>query len=170
MTFASASFCKSREGVRYKPTSMPSVAAPGAVRDFPRGVPGVPTFFDHIDARFCGDVMPFSGSKVAAVAAWVRLHETDANEEIDAPLAAFLLDTLPPAVGATFGRPRPLATVDMTVHFFERFADVAWKASDFHLVSITSRWADDGYAEELRDLWSPTGQLLAQARELIALL
>jgi hypothetical protein len=37
-------------------------------------------------------------------------------------------------------------------------------------VSIASRWADDGYCEELRDLWSPHGVLLAQCRQLLALL
>ena len=90
---------------------------------------------------------------------------------LDAPLAALLLDSLPPAVSATFGMPRPLASVDFTIHFFTRFAERRSAATDEHqLVTIRSRWADDGYTEELRDLWSPRGELLAQCRQLIALL
>ncbi len=168
-TFATASFCKPREGTHYANAAMPDVERAENLHDFPRGVAGVPTFFDHLDARFCGDVMPFSGSDKPRVAAWVRLHESDADDVIDAPLAAFLLDTLPPAVGSTFVGPRPLASVDLTVHFFDRFEERV-PASEFHLVSVASRWADDGYAEELRELWSPSGKLLAQCRELIALL
>jgi acyl-CoA thioesterase len=66
--------------------------------------------------------------------------------------------------------PRPLASVDFTIHFFTGFAHPSAATDEHQLVTIQSRWADDGYTEELRELWSPRGELLAQCRQLIALL
>jgi hypothetical protein len=65
--------------------------------------------------------------------------------------------------------------VDFTVQFFSSFLEARRAHSDArssepHLVAIRSRWADDGYTEELRELWSPAGVLLAQCRQLIALM
>ena len=171
-TFASASFCKDRPAPeRYLDASMPAVEPAASVPELrlARG-PGIPDFLQHVDARFCGPNVPFSSAKEARVAAWVRLREP---ASLDAPLAAFLLDSLPPAITATFGAPRPLASVDFTIHFPARFAGAgaAAPATDEHqLVTIRSRWADGGYTEELRELWSARGELLAQCRQLIALI
>ncbi|MDB5215864.1 MAG: thioesterase-like protein [Myxococcaceae bacterium] len=175
-TIASASFCKDRPradgGDRYLVATMPVVESAANVPELRlAGVPGIAEFFQHVDARFCGPITPFSSAKEARLAAWVRLREPAL---LDAPLAALLLDSLPPAVTATFGMPRPVASVDFTIHFFSRFAGAPGAltiANDEHqLVTIRSRWADDGYTEELRELWSPRGELLAQCRQLIALL
>ncbi len=120
-----------------------------------------------MDTRFTGDVMPFSHSATPKVAAWTRMR---APFVVDAPVATMLVDALPVAVSATFGERRAVASVDFTVHFFEKLPLASARPDEHHLVSITSRWADDGYAEELRDLWSPDGRLVAQCRQLIALL
>lgn len=60
--------------------------------------------------------------------------------------------------------------MDFTIHFFSRFGfsrfgfDASDMATDGHpLVTIASRWADDGYTEELRELWSPRGELLTRS-------
>jgi acyl-CoA thioesterase len=173
-TFASASFCKDRPAAeQYVHATMPDVPAASSLGEVPNGVPGLPAFFEHIDVRFCGPTLPFSSSpsKDAQVLAWVRLREPSARP-VDAPQAAFLLDTLPPAILATFGVPRALASVDFTVQLFSRFDGAAEEGApgEHHLVAIRSRWAADGYVEELRDLWSPRGVLLAQCRQLLALL
>ncbi len=181
-TYASASFCKDRphtssgaESERYVDASMPRVEDAASTPEMRlAGLPGVPQFFRHIDARFCATppfAWPFSAAKQPNVAAWVRLREAPSpGALVDAPLAALLLDTLPPAVTATFDTPRPLASVDFTIHFFTDFARAAISAADHQLVAIRSRWAADGYTEELRELWSPRGELLAQCQQLIALL
>lgn len=169
-TFASASFCKDRSAPEpYLHAAMPDVAPATSVPELClASVPGIAEFFQHVDVRFCGPILPFSSASDARIAAWVRLREP---ASLDAPLAAFLLDCLPPAITATFGAPRPLASVDFTIHFFSRFAGAAATATDeHHLVAIRSRWAADGYTEELRELWSPRGELLGQCRQLIALL
>jgi acyl-CoA thioesterase len=166
-TFASASFCKSRTGPSYALAKMPEVAPPGGLPEIPRGMPGLPAFFEHVDARFAGPTLPFSASATPEIAAWVRLREP---APVDAAVVALLLDALPPAITATFDAPRAVASVDFTIHFFERLPERAGAPDDFHLVAIRSRWADDGYTEEIRDLWSPSGVLLGQCRQLLALL
>ena len=172
-TFGSASFCKDRPAPEhYTRASMPEAPPASSLSELPSGIPGLPAFFEHVDVRFCGETKPFSSSspsKAVEVMAWVRLRDP---APVDAPLAAFLLDALPPAITATFGMPRALASVDFTIQFFSRFAEPGEGSApdEHHLVSITSRWAGDGYTEELRDLWSPRGVLLAQCRQLIALL
>lgn len=171
MTMASATFCRSRtESIAYATSKMPLVKAPNELGDFPRGVPGIPKFFENVDARFCGDVMPFSGAKEARVAAWVRMRQ-DLGLDLDASVAAMLLDILPPAVSAMFSMPRPLASVDFTVHFFSSLPANPLPPRDaYYLEAITSRWAGNGYSEELRDLWTAEGVLVAQCRQNLALL
>jgi acyl-CoA thioesterase len=85
---------------------------------------------------------------------------------------------------ASFGRDRPAAEtyarakmpdVEPAAELGELFAGSRFGTADVrsdehYLVDIRSRWADDGYTEEVRDLWSPRGVLLAQCRQLIALL
>jgi acyl-CoA thioesterase len=171
-TFASASFCASRtEDIAYQAATMPAVPPPDALAPFPADFPGVPTFFRHFDVRFDRAALPFSGAPGPGVAAWVRPHEPFGG--LDAAAAVLLLDALPPAVSATFTARRPVASVDFTAHFFERLPRPPPREprdEAFHLVSIASRWSGDGYTEELRDLWSPEGILLAQCRQLLALL
>lgn len=166
-TLASASFCRSRTGPSYALAKMPDVAPASGLPEIPRNMPGLPAFFEHVDARFCGPFMPFSGAATPEINAWVRLREP---APVDAAVAALLLDALPPAIIATFQAPRSVASVDFTIHFFERLPERAGPADAFHLVAIRSRWADDGYSEEIRDLWSPSGVLLGQCRQLLALL
>lgn len=166
-TLATASFCRTRPGPAYALAEMPVVAPAASLPELPQGLPGVPSFFAHVDARFAGETMPFSGASRPEVAAWVRLREP---VPIDAAVAALLLDALPPAITATFDGPRAVASVDFTVQLFERLPERAGAPDEHHLVAIRSRWADDGYAEELRDLWSPQGVLLGQCRQLLALL
>jgi acyl-CoA thioesterase len=169
-TVGSASFCRDRPGAeRYVLARMPEVAPVASLRALPAGVPGIPAFFQHVDARFGGSTMPFSSAPAddAKVMAWVRLREPAA---LDAPVASLLLDSLPPAITATFGAPRAVASVDFTIHFFAHLTETDVAPDEHCLVAITSRWADDGYTEEVRDLWSPRGVLLAQCRQLIALL
>jgi acyl-CoA thioesterase len=169
-TFATASFCRAREpeaAPRYLAAEMPDVERPSALHAVRADLPGAPAFFAHVEARFCGPVMPFSGATLASVAAWVRLREP---APYDAGVAALLIDALPPAVTSTFTSPRPLVSVDFRIDLLETFPLAGLAADDSLLVSITSRWADDGYVEELRDLWTSDGRLVAQCRQLLALL
>jgi Thioesterase-like superfamily len=67
--------------------------------------------------------------------------------------------------------PAPLmtASVDFNFQFFEAFDGTREAGPEDHLVQVHSRWAGEGYAEELRSLWGPDGKLLAQCRQNLAL-
>jgi len=167
-TIASASFCKDRPDAHaYQHAAMPEVAGAAAVPSLPDGIPGLPPFFQHFDVRFVGPTLPFSGANEPNVAAWIRLREPS---PIDAPLAALLLDVLPPGITALFDGGRPTASVDFTIQLFTRPSSLALDPEAHLLVTIRSRWAGDGYTEEVRDLWSPSGVLIGQCRQLLALL
>lgn len=169
-TIASASFCKDRAIARSyldADVKMPSVPAASTLAPLPSGIPGLPAFFQHVDARFCGATKPFTSAKEAKVAAWVQLREP---LPLTAQLAAFLLDTLPAAMAATLDRPRPLASVDFNVKLLARFPLEGAAINDYYLVATRAGWADAGYTVEVRDLWSPRGELIAQCHQLIALL
>lgn len=164
MTLATASFARPRPGPSYVREEMPKVAPASECRDVPRGLAGMPAFFQHVEARFTGHHMPFTGGSVPEVNAWIRLREP---QPVDSAVVACLLDILPPAITSTFGAPRALASVDFNVQLFE---PPSIEPTDFCLCAIRSRWAGEGYTEELRDLWSPAGVLLGQCRQLLALL
>jgi acyl-CoA thioesterase len=158
-TFASASFCRDRDtDLRHSLATMPPIDPPESLPPFPPDFPGVPVFLRNFDVRFGGPALPYSASSSPTLAAWVR---PITPVPIDAAAAVAVLDSLPPAVSATFTKRRAVASVDFTVHFFERLPRPAPEGA-FNLVSIVSRWAGAGYTEELRDLWSPDGVLLAQ--------
>jgi acyl-CoA thioesterase len=164
-TLATASFCKTRGSAEeHTDLVMPSVPPAKDLRSMPE-VPGMPAFLRNLDVRFCGPTLPFSGAAKAEVAAWVRLREP---EPYTHALVALIADSLPPAIASKFSAPRALASVDFRVDFFERAIGIA--PEEHLLVAIRSRWAGDGYTEELREVWSPDGRLLAQCRQLIALL
>ena len=160
-TFGSASFCKDRPlAEHYVHTSMPDVPPASSIPELPPGIPGLPAFFEHVDVRFCGTTMPFSSSpsKDAEVMAWVRLREP---APIDAPLAALLLDTLPPAISATFGVPRALASVDFTIQLFSRFEEPRDEATLGELIS--SRSGRAGRATAIRRSSATSGRRAASS-------
>jgi acyl-CoA thioesterase len=167
-TFGSASFCADRPAdTHYGTATMPEVDPPESLRPFPRDFTpgGLPVFLQHLDVRFCGGQMPFSSAAKPGIAAWVKLTRA---LPVDAAVASLLIDALPPAICAMFDVRRAVASVDFRIDFFERLPRS--RPEDFHLVSIASRWAGSGYTEELRELWTRDGVLLAQCRQLVALL
>jgi acyl-CoA thioesterase len=110
---------------------------------------------------------PYSGAPEARLGGYLRIPGAG---KVDAPLAIALLDAWPPAAVTRLTDPRGAASVDMTVHFFEDLPLESAEADEPHLVVVTSRQAGGGYAEELCELFAPDGRLIAQARQLVALL
>lgn len=168
-TMATASFCKRREAAApaRAASRVPVVPAAAALAPMP-AIAGVPVFLRHFDVRFLQTdhfAYPFSGASRASIAAWVRLR---APRPLDAPHATALFDVLPPAIVAMADRPKPVVSVDFTLQWFSRFEQAG--VADFHLVTADSEWSEDGYAEEVRCLWSPDGALLGRCLHLAALL
>ena len=172
-TFGSASFCKDRPlAEHYTHASMPEVPPASGIPELPSGHPGPPRV---LRARRCALLRPDEAVLLLSL-------EGGERDGVGSPSRARARSTRrsPRSSSTRFRRrsprrsatPRALASVDFTIQFFSRFEEARDEAArgEHHLVAITSRWAGDGYTEELRDLWSPRGVLLAQCRQLIALL
>jgi acyl-CoA thioesterase len=123
---------------------------------------GAPNFFSHVEVR--PTVGGFTGSGSPRVGGWMRTRPPAA---IDAPAAALLLDAWWPAVFALVPRPVGAPTIDLTIHF--RRALPATGPDDAVFALFSTRQVHDGFFEEDGELWSASGELLAQSRQLALL-
>jgi acyl-CoA thioesterase len=91
----------------------------------------------------------------------------------DALAMAALWDCWPPAVFARAFEQRfrgAVPTVEATVYFSRRLPLPDAKPDEFVLLKVESVMADEGFCEESAELWSQSGLLLAQARQLALLM
>lgn len=127
----------------------------------------MPTFCQHFEYRYCLGHVPFAAAEEAHLGGWIRPRS---HERLSSTLAVGLLDAFPPAAFAKADGLLQAASVDMTVHFFEPLPLENGHKDGRALVDARSRVCAGGYAEELAELWSEDGLLLAQCRQLVALL
>lgn len=166
---ATATFAQARKtGLRYADARMPDVAPAHDVPPVPSDLPMFPVFArNHFEYRFAGTSVPYSSSPEARLDVWLQPR---AREIVDAPMAVGLLDAPPPAVLARLDRVQAAATVDLTIHFFHALPLPDDDGTRHHLVAMRSRQGADGYTEQLAELWTADGTLIAQCRQLVALL
>jgi Thioesterase-like superfamily len=146
----------------------PGVVDPETLTPAPAEHPLAPRFAKNFEYRYClGAWAFFSGSQTTEVGGFIRPRVPG---KLDAALACAMLDAWPTV--AMMRAPEPLltVTVDFNFQFFENFDGTRDAGPDDHLVHIHSRWAGDGYSEELRSLWGPDGKLLVQCRQNLAVL
>lgn len=147
--------------------TMPSCPSPSELAPIPVDLPLMPTFARQLEFRFAvGD--PPGSMGASHVGAWLRFREPGLTV-VDAAMAVALLDALPPALLSALPALRPAASVEWHVQFFTDLPRPLALGEDV-LVTAETRVAHDGYAEELDQLWSTDGRLLAQAHQTIALL
>ena len=147
------------EAVAFDDTQFPSDApGPDELSVLDRGglVPPFARYFDY--RPVVGDDW-FAGAERALSGGWMRLGEP---HELDAPLVAALSDAWPPAVFPVAAGPVAAPTVELTVHFRgELPAPGGWVLGMFE-----SRAGSAGFFEEDGTLWTPSGELIAQSRQL----
>jgi hypothetical protein len=118
-----------------------------------------PAFMRNYDMRWAlgedGEV-PGSGG-------WIRTREP---RRIDAPLIAAMTDAWAPAAFVALGRFVAAPTLDLTVHIRRPLPPADMAPEDHLLVRFTTRLSVAGVWEEDGQLWSPSGELLAQSRQL----
>jgi acyl-CoA thioesterase len=164
---ASATFGISRPGgAAYFDAKRPQVPPPSAVPAMPEDAP-MPTFCQFFEYRFCVGSAPYSGGQ-SSLGGWIRPKGEPLA--LDAALCVGLLDAYPPSVLSTLKAPRPVASVDFTVHFFHALPRAGDLAGAHFLRTGYSRWAGEGFSEDLQELWTEEGELLAQCRQCIAVL
>jgi acyl-CoA thioesterase len=146
------------EAVRFDHADRPSVPEPESLPEMDRGVL-VPPFSKYFDFRpAVGDPM-FSGSDRALTGGWIKLRE---SHELDAPLVAALADAWPPPVFQVASGPVAAPTIELTVHFRGNLP----ASGDWVLGVFESRVGRDGFFEEDGTLWTASGELIAQSRQL----
>ena len=163
---ALATFASSRDTVDdFDRSEPPEVPEPSELEPVHTDV--MPTFAHHFDFRFAVGQFPMMGAEEARIGGWLRLHE---SHGLDARLAAALLDAYPPAVMARFESMRPVSTIQMSVFLPHDFRDLDYADDAFFLVEETCEISHDGYCEERASVWGADGRLIAQGRQMMAIL
>ncbi len=145
------------------PKSAPDYPPPEKVFEVPIDMPMMPTYCKYVSYRFCGDVVPYSGSKIPIVGGYAKFRE---NYEFGYPYLCAILDVWPPAFFSCLTRPSVAATVDLSYHFYDQQP----QALDIPLIYQGEILGmKDGYADEKGFLWDLYGRPIASARQLIAL-
>jgi acyl-CoA thioesterase len=148
-------------------TAFPELPAPDALAPLPAGTPGLPPFLANYDVRLAPAGSEPGQRPEAKSAAWLR---TATPRRPDALAVVAFADALPPSPWVRLQAPAPTPTIDLTVHL----RDHAWYegavTDDIVLATCWSRLLANGLFEEQGELWSPSGVLLAQSRQLAFLL
>ena len=161
---ASATFATSRASpLEYTDARPPSVPPADQVPPVPESA--WPAFGAHFDFRWCVGALPCSGAPEARAGGWVRPR---VPTPLDPPLAVALLDSFPPSAVTRLSGPFQAATMDFTAHFYAPLPRPSAPLDAFYLRAAHSRHAATGYADDLAELWSPEGQLLAELRQMAA--
>jgi acyl-CoA thioesterase len=154
-------FAGAYKGYEFADLPMPEVPAPEDVEpvidreDFPFGW------------RF--DFRPFTGAADRAESwAWMRLREP---RLLDAPAAVMFMDAWAPAVFAKVGNAAPgVPTIDMTFHLRRPLPLSEAAPDDWYLGVFRTTTSHEGFIEEDGWLWSRSGVLVGQSRQLALLL
>jgi acyl-CoA thioesterase len=164
---ALAAFSVDWSGPEFKDASMPEVTGPEDAFKFPVTDPGVPPFLRNFDMRWAVGGAPFSGAERAEVGGWMRLAEP---RVADAILMTTYADAWPPVVFPRLTEPVVCPTVDLTIHFRSALPIEDSHPDDFYLGVFGSQLGRDGFFEESGEIWSPSGDLLVQSRQLALML
>ena len=90
----------------------------------------------------------------------------------DAPYLAAVCDAFSPPHFTTLARDEiaPVPTIELTVHFRRSLPTAGVDPGDFLLARFESLSAAEGFVDEVGEVWSADGQLLAESRQLATFL
>jgi acyl-CoA thioesterase len=160
MTLALATLGELREdGPAWDAAPMPEAIPLADTQPIAPEQANVPAFMRNYDMRWAlgrdGDI-PGSGG-------WLRTREPRLP---DGPLLAAMTDAWAPAAFVALGRFVAAPTLDLTIHIRRPLPPAGMAPEDHLLVRFTSRLSVAGVWEEDGELWTPSGELLAQSRQL----
>lgn len=169
VALAVAAFSAPRPGPEFADLVAPTVPLPEALPVW-EPTPEAPPIARQWETRWAIGRPPWTDPVLAdeAVAGgWIRLVE---HEILDAPAIAAVTDAWVPAIFTRVGEPLVVPTIDLTVHFRSALPRPGASPDDFALVEFRTRVAADGFLEEDGVVWGEDGTLLAQSRQLAAIL
>lgn len=167
LAIALAAFSKPRSSPSFQRVTVPEVAPPEQIDAPSRPPPRDPIgIHGRYETHLAVGGWPFSGASEPLTGGWIRLAEDPGP--IEAPLIAAYCDSWPPAVMAP-AQPGSIRsgvpTIDLTVHFRAEYPADADPA-DFVLGIFRTRVVRDGFLEEEGEIFTRSGLLLAQSRQL----
>lgn len=145
---------------------------PGPRRPLPVGeggpslpfIPGiVPNFTQHYAYQWLEGSIPFSGSTHPVTR--IRLHQRDEGM-LDEYHVVALADAIPPPVLSLLDKPSAASTLSWSLEFVRHLPPAPsgqWWRMDASIVS-----ARDGYSSQDAHLYGPDGELVALARQVVA--
>ena len=143
----------------YSGAAMPDVPPPERCRplfDKPASEAGVGLLVEH---RPAAAPLPFDGHRRAEIIVWMRLVE---DRPLDALATAVLADAAPPALFAHLTSFVAMPSIQIDLHFAD---PIALDCGPWVLGALRTIYAGEGYAIEDGELWTPTGRLVLQARQ-----
>lgn len=127
-------------------------------------IPGiVPNFTQHYDYRWVEGGIPFTGSKQPETR--IHLRQRDVGM-LDEPHIVALADAIPPPALSLLDKPTQASTLSWSLEFVRHLPPVAsdaWWRMDASIVA-----ARDGYSSQDAYLFGPDGELVALARQVVA--
>lgn len=167
IALALASFAAPHQGgLSFPPEPMPDLPPPEQLTPLsPHNVDAVP-FVRQYQYYAAIGAPALSGAEQARVGGWLRLAEP---RLADAPLVAAYTDAWLPSVFPRLREPAMTPTLDLTIHFRARLPLEGATPDDFYLAVFESQHAAEGYFEEDGTIWSQSGVLIAQSRQLALL-
>jgi acyl-CoA thioesterase len=170
VALALAAFAKPRPSPEFADLPMPEVPPPESLQRL--ALPGERSapMREQLESRPAFGEPIRAGMPHALAGGWMR---TVVPRRADPLLVALLCDAWPPAVAQhralAVAPPRGMPTVDLTIHFRSPVPSDA-KPEDFYLGVYRSRTLREGFAEEDAEIWTRSGVLLAQSRQLAMLI
>jgi acyl-CoA thioesterase len=153
----------SRDGYELDEAPMPDVPPPEESEALVRPPFPIP-IRDQIETRHAIGPQPFGPPGEAVTGGWMRMVEP---EPTDAHVLVQMADAWVPAIFGVSTERLGVPTVDLTVHLRRTPTpdDDGWV-----LVRFRTRVAAEGFLEEDGEIWGRSGRLLAQSRQLAAIL
>jgi acyl-CoA thioesterase len=166
---ALGAFSRARAGPEFCDVQPPDAPPPeeSATLEPPGDDPSIPDIAFRWENRLVRGAMPGAPTGEAVTTRWIRLPE---GRVVDGAVAAAITDAAIPAVFGRVEEPIIVPTVDLTVHFRSSLPLPGAKPDDWVLAEFRTKVAAEGFLEEDGEVWSHDGVLLAQSRQLAAVL
>ena len=146
-----------------EPPSAPELPPPDRLPEMPF-IPGMmPSFTQHVDYRWATEHFPFTGGPSPLIRGWCRLDE---DVVVDPATVLLLIDAWP-------------AGILTMAPGFVAASSVLWMVTFFNSTALPPRsWlkteqrttvSHSGHAENIADIWTADGQLVARSRQLVTI-
>ena len=166
---ALGAFSKARPGPEFADVQAPDAPPPeeSPVIEPPTDDPMIPDIAFRWENRMVRGGFPLEATGEAVITRWIRLPEL---RVVDGLVAAALTDAVIPAVFGRVDQPMIVPTVDLTIHFRSSLPVPDARPDDYVLASFRTNVVAEGFLEEDGEIWTRDGVLLAQSRQLAAVL